>query len=133
MRRVAEILLTLVALGEIAVGALLILFPGAVIEFLLGAPLEGAGIVIARMAGIGIVALGLGWWADRNRLDGPRLRQVAVAFVGYNVGVGLLLLAYAWGVDWSVPLAWLVGIVHLLAGLAFAVAAYRAPSTATAG
>jgi hypothetical protein len=94
--------------------------------FLLGAPLEGAGTVAARMMGIAVAALGLAWWPDRHRLDPPRLRQVAAGFIGYNVAVGLLFLAHAWTVDQPIPVSWLVGAVHVLTGCAFAIVS-RAP------
>jgi hypothetical protein len=125
MRRVAEILLTLMALGEIAVGVALVLFPATVVWILLGAAIDGAGIVAARMAGIGAAALGLAWWADRKDLEGPRLGRVAVPFVVYNLGVGLTFLLYAWGANQPPLLAWLVGVVHSLVGVTFAVVAYR--------
>jgi len=85
------------------------------------------------MAALAITALGLAWWEDRNSHDRARLRQVAIGFVGYNVGVGLLFLAYAWGADRLLPFAWLVGIAHTLAGIAFAVVVYRTPPVATTG
>jgi len=122
MRRVAEILLTLVAFGEITVGAALLLWPDAVVEFLLEAPIGTAGTTIARMAGLAIAALGLAWWPDRNRLDDAPPRQIAVGFIGYNVAVGLLFIVYAWNAGQRLPFAWLVGVLHLLVGVIFAVA-----------
>jgi len=106
MRRVAGILVSLVALGEIAVGVVLVLFPETVVEFLLGARVGPSGTLIARMAALAITALGLAWWEDRNSHDRARLRQVAIGFVGYNVGVGLLFLAYAWGADRLLRIRW---------------------------
>jgi hypothetical protein len=129
MRRVAGILLPLCALCEIGVGVVVVLFPATFAWILLGATIDGASLVIARMAGIGIAAMGLAWWVARNRLEGPGLRQVAVSFIVYNLGVGLTLVAYAWGASQSLPLALLAGVVHLLAGLTFVIAATRSPES----
>jgi hypothetical protein len=128
-RRAAEWLFTLSAVGEIGVGLLVALLPGPIMGLLLGAPLAGTGTVAARMTGIAIAALGIAWWPDRSSLDPRRLRQVAAGFIGYNLGMGLLLLAYAWTAGEPLPVTWLVAAAHLLAGCAFAVVAYGALTT----
>ena len=109
------------AIGEIAVGVAVTFFPRTVSGLLLGAPIDGIGAVIARMAGVAITALGLTWWMASNDLD-RRLTLIAPGFFGYNVGVGLLFLSYASGAAASVTVAWMVASVHLLAGLAFCAA-----------
>jgi len=119
--RVAGLLFSVMALGELGVGFVVLVFPSSVSEVLLGAPLEGVGAVVARMAGIAIAALGLTWWLTRSDLD-KRPNAVAPGFIGYNLGVGLLFLAYALSTTRPVPLAWLVAIVHLLGGVAFCAA-----------
>ena len=81
--------------GELAVGIAAAIAPLATTEFLLGATIEGARVVVAQMAGVAIAALGLRWWLDRSRLDLPRLRRVAVDYLVYNVGIGVLFLVYA--------------------------------------
>ena len=55
-RRVAEWLLTVSAVGEISVGLLGALLPGRVMELLLGAPVEGTGVIGARMMGIAVAS-----------------------------------------------------------------------------
>jgi hypothetical protein len=117
----AGLLLTLMALGELGVGVLVLAFPTPLTGLLLAAPMEGVGLVVTRMAGIAIAALGLTWWRARRDLD-QRFTRVAPGFLVYNLGVGLLFLAYALTAIGSVPLAWIVAAVHLLAGLAFAAA-----------
>ena len=125
-RRAAELLLTLSAAGEIGVGLLVALLPGTVMGLLLGAPVTGTAAVAARMMGIAVVGLGLTWWPDRNSLDALRRSQLAAGFIGFNVGVGLLFLFYAWAADRTLPVSWLVAAVHLLAAGAFAVIVIRA-------
>jgi hypothetical protein len=106
------------AIGELAVGIAVVLFPRTVSAFLFGAPIEGIGAVIARMAGVAVAALGLTWWLVSGDLD-RWLMPIAPGFVGYNLGVGLLFLSYALTVDGRATVAWLVAAIHLLAGVAF--------------
>ena len=109
------------AIGELAVGIGVALFPRTVSGLLLGAPIEGIGAVIARLAGVAVAALGLTWWSARSSLD-QWLTPIAPGFFGYNLGVGLLFLSYALAATASVTVAWLVAAVHLLAGFAFGAA-----------
>lgn len=120
--RISGALFAVAALGELGVGLATLGFPEAMAEFLLAAPIEGAGVVIARMAGIAVAALGLTWWLARGDL-GARLLHLAPGFIGYNLGVGLLFLTYALAANRPVPVPWLIAELHLVAGLAFAGAA----------
>jgi len=117
----AGLLLTVMALGELGVGLLVLAFPGPVTGLLLAVQVGGVGLVAARMAGIAIAALGLTWWHARHDRD-QRLTRVAPGFLVYNLGVGLLFLAYAVTASTAVPLSWATAAVHLLAGFAFAAA-----------
>jgi hypothetical protein len=130
-RRAAELVFTLSAIGEIAVGLLVAVLPASVMGLLLGAPLDGTGVVAARMMGIAVAALGLAWWPDRNRLDPQRLREVAPAFIGFNLGVGIVFLAWGWTIGRALQVSWLVAAVHLLAASALAVARSRTPAPRT--
>ncbi len=128
-RCAAELLWTLSAAGEIGVGLLVATLPALVMGFLLGAPLDGTGVVAARMLGIAAAALGFAWWPDRKRLDPQRLRQVAPAFVGYNLGVGLLFLAQSFAMGRALSVSSLVAAVHLLAASALAIIVVRTRAT----
>lgn len=127
-RRAAELVFTVGAVGEIAVGLLVAILPGSVMGFLLGMPLDEAGVAVARMMGVAAAALGFAWWPDRQRLDPRRLRETAPAFVGYNVGVGLVFLAWGWTAARPLGLPWLVAAVHLLTAGALALAVARSPA-----
>jgi len=119
----AGLLLTVMALGELGVGLLVLAFPGPVTGFLFAAPVEGVGLVVARMAGLAMAALGLTWWHARRDLD-QRLTRVAPGFLVYNLGVGLVFLAYAATASAVAPLSWVAAAAHLVAGLAFAAALF---------
>jgi hypothetical protein len=116
--RIASWLFALGAVGELAAGIAVLAFPGPVMGLLLAAPLVGIGLVIARMLGIAVIALGMTWWLARSDLH-RQLRRMAPGFIGYNLGVGMLFLLYALVVTRPVPLSWAVALVHLLVGLAF--------------
>jgi hypothetical protein len=117
--RMTGALFAIAALAELDVGPAVFAFPEAVTGFLLAAPIEGAGVVIARMAGIAVAALGLTWWLARGDLA-ERLIRFAPGFIFYNLGVGLLFLSYALAANQAIPVPWLIAELHLLAGLTFA-------------
>lgn len=58
----ARLLLALAAVGEAATGLILLVYPPIVVRLLVGAEIAGAGIVMSRIAGIGLIALGLACW-----------------------------------------------------------------------
>jgi len=113
----AAIVLTLAALGEIAVGIVMLTLPQAV-TLLIEATLEPRGLLIARMLGCAVLALGLTWWLGRREVD--PLPRLAPGFFVYNVGIGVLFIPVALGA--SRPLIpWLVCLAHLGIAAAFAI------------
>jgi hypothetical protein len=122
--RVRTRLLTLVAIGEMAVGALIMVFP-SVATVLVGALVDSAGLVVTRMAGVALLTIGLTWWLGRS--EAALLARITPGFLLYNLGVGALFVVAARSA--SQPLVpWIVAIVHLAAGATFAAAAAMAPS-----
>jgi hypothetical protein len=78
-------LLGIGAVLEIPVGLGLLAMPSPLVALLLGAPLSGAGLVVARLAGGGLFALGIACWFARST---PTLRAslgVAGALLSYNI------------------------------------------------
>jgi hypothetical protein len=125
--KLAGKLLTLLAPGEIAVGIALLAFP-AFGSVLIGAPIEGIAVTAVRMLGAAALAVGLTWWAARN--EPPRFARYTASWLAYNLGVGAMFVWAALGA--SAPLVpALLGLVHIGAGVAFAVAmaADRSAST----
>ena len=88
-------ILTAGAVLEAAVGLGLLLAPSALVEFLLRAPLDGAGPIVARLGGGGLLALGIACWFARLTPSTPAGLGVARAFLVYNmVACGVLIRAY---------------------------------------
>lgn len=54
------------AIGEGGTGLVLVVYPPIVIRLLFGADIQGAGIVMSRIAGIALIALGVACWTGRN-------------------------------------------------------------------
>lgn len=116
-------ILTAGAVLEISVGLGLLLVPTAVAEVLLRAPLDGTGLVIARLAGGGLLAVGLACWAARRTPTTAAGLGVCRAFLAYNVvACAVLVRAYP-------PLpgglgALGAGILHGLVAIALLAALY---------
>jgi len=95
-----KVLLATASTLEAVTGLALIIAPNLA-GFLLGTDISGAALVIARMVGVGLLALGVACWP---RVEGtiPRLRAMliynllATAYLGYlrfsSQSVGKLLL-----------------------------------------
>lgn len=111
---VAWLVLSLGAAGEIAVGAAVLVFP-SLLGTLLDAPLDEVGLLVARILGCAILALGTTWWLARGGPGG--LARCTTGFLVYNLGLGALFLLHAVREAQTTPLPWAVGVVHVLLGL----------------
>lgn len=92
-------LLAVAAIGEAATGFALLLGPSRVVWLLFGAEIVGAGIVMSRVAGIGLIALGLAC------LPGTAARALS-GMLAYSVLSTLYLASVGLGGKWSGPLLW---------------------------
>jgi len=92
-----KILLFVTAAGEAVTGLVLLAYPPIVIRLLFGAEITGAGILMSRVAGIGLIGLGIACWPNgsaRQPLHGmlaygtlAALYLVYVGIHGQEVGV----------------------------------------------
>jgi hypothetical protein len=104
-------LLIFTGVAEAATGVALLVVPALVGRLLLGADLAGVAVVVARVAGIALIALGVGCW------PGP----AALGMLTYNA-LGTVYFAHlALGHVWAGPLLWPAAGLHaavtiLLAG-----------------
>ncbi len=87
-------LLAIGAVLEIPVGLGLLVAPSPLASLLLAAPLTGAGLVVARLAGGGLLGLGIACWFARSTPTTQAGLGVAGALLIYNV-VACVTLALA--------------------------------------
>ncbi len=99
-------LLVLTGVLEAATGVALMVSPALVGRLLLGAELAGVAVVVARVAGIALLALGVGCW------PGP----ASLGMLTYNLLATVYFLYLAIGGQWVGLLLWpVVGLHALLA------------------
>jgi len=111
-------LLTLTAVIEAATGLALMAVPPVVVRLLLGGEISGASIPLGRVAGFGLLSLGMACWPGRNATGntGPALR----AILTYNSLATLYLLRLGVGGEWVGPLLWPAVGVHGILSLLLA-------------
>jgi hypothetical protein len=104
VRDAARPALALAALGEAATGLALLLVPALVARLLLGIDdLTGVALVIARVAGIALIGLGLSCWPGSTGLTG---------MLAYSGGVTLYLAVVGLGGTWVGVLLWPAVVLH---------------------
>jgi hypothetical protein len=100
------------AAGETATGLALILFPDMVVRYLFGTETAGAGLAVARIAGMALMALGIACWPDDN--TGHRARRSRIAMLVYSVLTMVYLGMLAIDGELRGPLLWPAVVVHLV-------------------
>lgn len=95
-------LLLITGVAEAATGVALMVAPVLVGHLLLGTDLAGAAVVVARVAGIALLALGVGCW------PGP----ASLGMLTYSTLATVYLAYVAIGGEWVGPLLWPVVILH---------------------
>jgi hypothetical protein len=125
-------LLTIAALAECLAGLALMVIPGAAVRLLLGAEPSMVGLMVARIAGMALLALGLACWGARADSGSAAQRGTIRAITTYNTGAGLLLIAFvATGNAYGVPV-WIAGILHLALAAGFAASLWPLVPASTA-
>jgi hypothetical protein len=100
-------LLKLTATIEIATGLALIVAPTVVVRLLLGDDIFGAGIPLGRVAGFGLLSLGIACWPARSSAP-----SALWAMRTYNMLTTLYLLGIGIGGAWIGPLLWPAVALH---------------------
>jgi hypothetical protein len=103
-------LLALAAVLEAATGLALMTDPSAVARLLLGDGLTGTGPPLGRVAGFGLLSLGLACWpgSDALRDAGPALR----AMLTYNLLIAVYLLWLGISGEGAGMLLWPAAALH---------------------
>lgn len=111
-------LLTVSAVVECLAGLAFVLFPTLTITLLLDTEPGTAGLMIARVTGVALLALGVACGGAATEAAGPARTWTVVAITFYNAGAGLLLVAFAARGMADGPVVWIASVLHM--GLASA-------------
>src|SRR5436190_20963063 len=85
-------LLKLTAIIEMATGLGLVAVPSVVVRLLLGSPLgTSAAVMLARVAGAALLALGVACWLARDDTQSRAARGLVVAMLIYNIAATAFL------------------------------------------
>jgi hypothetical protein len=113
--------LALAAAAEAGLGLVLLVYPPIVVRLLLGADIAGAGIVVSRVAGIALIALGVTCW------PGPPL----IGMLTYSAAVTLYLAYVGFVGGLSGILLWPAVVLHVILTVLLARALARGEATKT--
>jgi hypothetical protein len=85
-------LLAFTGVIEAATGLALLVAPSIVIELLLGSSIETTALlIVGRVAGAALLALGAGCWLAHGDTPSSATRGLVIAMVLYNVGAVVIL------------------------------------------
>jgi hypothetical protein len=121
-------LVTVSAAIEAVTGLALIAAPELVAHVLLGAGLSASGIAVARVAGFGLLSLGLACWPGAAG-DTP---QVTRALLTYNLLAALYLGYLRVGGGFVSYLLWPACALHVLLAVLFIYASFKGTSSTIA-
>jgi hypothetical protein len=106
------LLLAVTAIGEAVTGVILLAYPPVVVRLLFGAEIADAGIVMSRIAGIALIALGVACW------PGGRRARALCGMLTYSALAGVYLASVGLGGEFAGKLLWpAVGFHAVLATL----------------
>jgi hypothetical protein len=98
------------AIFEIATGVFCLLLPRTLVHLLIGADASGATSVVARIAGLALVALGAACWPARDSTTTER--RPLGAMTTYSLLVAAYLACLGAGREWAGVLLWPVIVFH---------------------
>lgn len=114
-----KLLLTLSGGLELLAGLLALITPVTVMAALLGGPVDPIAVVLARLFGAGVFALGLACLKARHAAVSPAGLAVSIGITAYNLLAAVVLIWSAAESDLGGLLLWGAGIAHAALGLLF--------------
>jgi hypothetical protein len=109
-------LLMLAAASEGLTGVVVVVYPPIVVRLLFASEIAGAGVLMSRLAGIALIALGVACWPGRNMLGAflgmltdSLLAMLYLIYLGVNGQPGMLLwpaVAVHAGISFLLVWAW---------------------------
>lgn len=98
-------------------GALVLIGPEAVIEVLLGGPVDRGAIIFARFFGLAIFTLGLACLMARDHLANPAGLGLVYSATSYNLVAAVLIVWVAEGLGLGGSMLKAAGLGHAALGL----------------
>ena len=125
-------LLKLTGIIETATGLGLVAVPSVVVRLLLGSPLgTSAAVMLARVAGAALLALGVACWLARDDTQSRAARGLVVAMLMYNL-VATAVLAFAGiGLGLHGVVLWPAVVLHAAMAVWCVVCLRRSPQNIT--
>src|SRR5438876_8029188 len=125
-------LLKLTAIIETATGLGLMAMPSVVVRLLLGSPLDtSAAVMLGRVAGAGLLALGVACWLARDDTQSRAARGLVVAMLIYNL-IATAVLAFAGiGLGLHGVALWPAVVLHAAMGVWCGACLRRSPQNVT--
>lgn len=101
-------LLKIAALLEIATGLVLMACPSCAALLLLNSDLTGAGLVVSRIAGFGLFALGIACWPN------PQTKSAVLAMLAYGILITAYFVYLGFATLWVGWLLWPAVALHTI-------------------
>lgn len=124
-------LLTIAVVVESLTGLALILAPEATVVLLLGVEPNVPGVMLGRVCGVALMALGIACWSARADSESAARAGTLKAITFYNAGAGLLLVLFAVIGKTGGIVLWSAAVLHLALATAFAVSFWRPKDTSS--
>jgi len=112
-----RLLLTLAGGLEILTGLAALISPATLVSLLLGSPLDSIGVVLTRLFGAGVFALGLACVKSRHDVASPAGLAVSLGMTSYNLLAAVVIIWAAVGLSLGGLLLWAAGIGHAVLGV----------------
>ena len=110
-------LLKLTAIIETATGLGLMAVPSVVVRLLLGSPLDtSAAVMLGRVAGAALLALGVACWLARDDTQSRATRGLVVAMLMYNIPATAALAFAGIGLGLHGVALWPAVVLHAAMG-----------------
>src|SRR5438477_7520786 len=118
-------LLKLTGIIETATGLGLMAVPSVVVRLLLGSPLDtSAAVMLGRVAGAALLALGVACWLARDDTQSRAARGLVIAMLMYNIPATAVLAFAGIGLGLHGVALWPAVVLHAAMG-AWCVACLR--------
>jgi len=122
-------LLKLTAIIEAATGLGLMAVPSVVARLLLGSPLDtSAAVMLGRIAGAALLALGVACWLARDDTQSRAARGLVVAMLMYNLFATAVLAFAGIGLGLHGVALWPAVVLHAVMAIWCIVCLRRSPS-----